>query len=699
MFNFLKLNPSGSSLRWLQWVAILIAVGLFAALSLLVTVLFPWEKHHAEYALVWINGIAALLAVVIAPYLLRSFERMQQRAERQNSELRTQHAIDRAINAQFDLRDILQVAVAEATRALDADLGALALWREGRGAQMEERVIYGVTEAMQTLLGGLLDERLRDLARAGRTERHTDLDRAWQTDRLSSSLKLRNLIAVPVSYQDRPLGLLLLANRGGALAPGQGFTADDAALLEAVAGTVAVAIQNARFVREARRRGEMLRALVAHTGAAIADQSDPPRLMRLFAESAANLLGCPRVAVYAHDDTNDLFVPLAAVDHRTGQGDSSLSHFAAQPLPAGFVLLGLRADGRPDAEPRTYAQTQTALVLPQGSGDFLAGPGTVFLLTARDRRCLGLLVFGDLPGGQEVAEFALALAAQAGVTLENAHLFSEMSQLYRREKRIAGKLQENLLPDIPARAGGFEFAKEYRAALGEAEIGGDFLDLFPLGENRVGIVMADVSGKGLQAAVQTAAVKYTLRAFAHRHPDAPGRVLSLVNDVLCSGMSARDGFITLFYGSLDTGTGELTWANAGHEPPLLRRADGGDAALPLEADDGMALGVLPGVPYEDHALVMAPGDLLLLYTDGVTESRDPDGDFLGLGGLQRLLPPVGLPADTSLARLVARLRDFSADTQRDDIAMLLLRRTMETPPIIHLAPPRMGVSPATLYKD
>jgi serine phosphatase RsbU (regulator of sigma subunit) len=672
-FNFPKLSPAASSLRWLQWVAILIAVGLFGALSLLITVLFPWQQHHAESALVWINGIAALLAIVIAPYLLRTFEQMQQNAERDNSELRTQHAIDRAINAQYDLNAILQVAVTEATRALDADMGALVLWREGRTTQIEARVVFGITEAMQTTLGGLLNERLRALARTGAIMRQTDLDGSWQNDQLNSSLKLRNLVAVPVSYQERSLGLLMLGNRSGALAPGQGFSADDVALLEAVAGTVAVAIQNARFVRESRRRGTMLRALVAHTGAAIADQSDTAGLMRLFAESAATILGCSRVAVYSHDDTNDLLVPLAAVDHRTGQGESAIAHFAAQPLPAGFVLLSLRADGRPDTEPRVFTQTQSALVLPQGSGDFLAGPGTVFLLTARDRRCLGILVFGDLPSGEEVAEFALALAAQAGVTLENAHLFSEMSHLYQREKRIAGKLQENLLPDIPARAGGFEFAKEYRAALGEAEIGGDFLDLFPLGPDRVGFVMADVSGKGLQAAVQTAAVKYTLRAFAHQHPCAPGQVLALVNEVLCSAMSVHDGFITLFFGSLNTETGELTWASAGHEPPLLRRADG-EAILKLQADDGMVLGALPGIVYEDHTLVLGSNDLMLLYTDGVTEARDPHGDFLGLDGLLRLLPAAGQPATSALTRLTARLRDFSADTQRDDIAMLLVRR-------------------------
>ena len=116
--------------------------------------------------------------------------------------------------------------------------------------------------------------------------------------------------------------------------------------------------------------------------------------------------------------------------------------------------------------------------------------------------------------------------------------------------------------------------------------------------------------------MQTAAVKYTLRAFAHDMPGEPGRVLTHVNNVVCGEMSSLDGFITLFYGVLDTRTGELIYANAGHEPPLLRRAADGDI-VPLDGTDGMVLGCLPGLPYDERTLTLAPGDFLLLYTDGV----------------------------------------------------------------------------------
>ena len=152
--------------------------------------------------------------------------------------------------------------------------------------------------------------------------------------------------------------------------------------------------------------------------------------MQLFVQAAAHILGCPRVAVYSHEARR---TTCSCRWRRPTRGPSRgspwLPRFQSQMLPAQFVLLGLRAEGKPDAEPHVYAQTQAALLLTPGSGDFLAGPGVVFVLCAHDRRVLGLLCLGDVPAGQEVAEFAQALAAQAAVTLENAQLFSDLEVL------------------------------------------------------------------------------------------------------------------------------------------------------------------------------------------------------------------------------------------------------------------------------
>ena len=180
--------------------------------------------------------------------------------------------------------------------------------------------------------------------------------------------------------------------------------------------------------------------------------------------------------------------------------------------------------------------------------------------------------------------------------MENARLFSELHTLYTREKRIAETMQRSLLPVTPQVAGVFEFAHIYQAGLDESVIGGDFLDLIRLSPTRMGVVIADVSGKGLRAAVQTAMIKYTLRAFAQEEPLNPGSVLSRVNDVFCADASGLQGFVTLFYGVLNVTTGEFCYACGGHETPLLCGADG--QVTPLEIGDGIALGCQASMRFE-----------------------------------------------------------------------------------------------------
>lgn len=688
MINFLGGQTKGGNQRWLLWLSVLAGVLTFSLLNLLLMLLLPGVSAgggrraaaNPTRAMMLINGLAAVLAIVITPYLLRIFDNMQQRVTRQNNELRSLHAIDTTISAELNLETILTVAVRELTLAVDGEFGAMWLFDEGGQKSPLAASFYNIPPLVQTLMRERFGEGASGfVARTGAPVRRQDLERTWNTDRVASTLKARNTVAIPIRWQDRVLGVFTVGNRGGALAVGDGFTAEDEELLVAISTTIGVAIQNARLYAETQRRGEMLRALVSRTGEAIEASSDMPRLMQILADEAARILNTPRIAVYVHDGLKEQFVPLAAHDELTDDNAPSLPQFFDQPIPTDLVRqsLGEVADaGREGAPLRALDNVSQALGLPPGQVAFLDGPGAVFVLRARDRRGIGLLCLrerGPRPLSSEIAAFARALAAQASVALENAQLGEQLRAAADRDRNIAETFQRSMLPNVPPRVGGFEFAHKYQAALAESDLGGDFFDLFLLDKDRVGIVMADVSGKGLNAAVQTAMVKYTLRGFALENADAPGKALECVNDVLCSGMSNYEGFVTLFYGVLHTQTGELVCVNAGHEPPLMR-SDAGPSVGTVDSGDGMALGCLGGVPYEEKRIQMQPGDRLLLHTDGLTEARSPSGEFLTQEGVKQFLLAQTGQADDDVENIYEEARAYAGDALRDDVAMLLLYR-------------------------
>ena len=680
-FSFTQLTGSRAGL-----LPALIGILLFSLVSLLLTVVLP---THSTHAAVILDISATLFAIVLAPFVMRTVDQMQQRVTRQNNELRSLHAIDKAISGTLDLQTILTVAVKEVTLSVDGEFGALWLLAEDGGwAKPAASAFYNLTPGMQIALTERMGTGVPDLARrTGVTHRGHGLDDTWKTDRAAAALKMRSEIVVPITQGETVLGLVQVGNRGGSLSPLSGFSEEDEKLLGDIGATISIAVQHAQLYQKTLRRDEILRGLIARTGDAIAASSDTPLLMQILADDAARILGCRRVAIYAYEEAGKRFVPLAAHEDgserdESGKGRALLHSFHDQPLMCGVEDLPAALTAGPTTAgelPSRYVQNApTALGLDIKEALFLNSPGYVFVLRSRDRRGIGLLCLLDTAPylrQPDAAGFARALAAQASVTLENARLFSELEALYNRERLIAGQFQQSLLPTVQddEQVDAIQFAHKYQAALDESYIGGDFFDLFSLGEHTQGVVMADVSGKGLKAAVQTAMLKYTLRGFALEDPDSPARVLARVNDVLCSPMSSHDGFVTLFYGVLDTRTGELTYANAGHEPPLLRMAGGG-AVCPLPDCDGLALGAMSGVPYEECRTALAPGDLLLLYTDGLTEARADDGSFLELEGLTALLPRTDVSATECIRAVYSGVSAFAGDVRRDDVAMLALRR-------------------------
>jgi serine phosphatase RsbU (regulator of sigma subunit)/CHASE1-domain containing sensor protein/anti-sigma regulatory factor (Ser/Thr protein kinase) len=255
--------------------------------------------------------------------------------------------------------------------------------------------------------------------------------------------------------------------------------------------------------------------------------------------------------------------------------------------------------------------------------------------------------------------------------LEEAN--EELESFYysvEQELGTARSIQHALLPKDLPKLEGWKIAYHYQPA---REVGGDFYDFLRLDDGRVGLVIGDVSGKGIAAALVMANTQSVLRAVARRGNVAPGQVLAEANEVLYAYIPSGT-FVTCFYGVLDLENGRLVYANAGHDPPYSQR--GGDAQE-LRAR-GMPLGLMPDMPYEEKEAVLAASDDLLLYSDGLVEAHDTKGDMFGFPRLRRLIMAQSTGSGEELIDvLLAELTSFTGTDaeQEDDITLVTLERS------------------------
>ncbi len=238
---------------------------------------------------------------------------------------------------------------------------------------------------------------------------------------------------------------------------------------------------------------------------------------------------------------------------------------------------------------------------------------------------------------------------------ETARLLAERSDMFRQ--------LQTALVHVPKELPGIAIGHVYRSATKEAEVGGDFYDVFEAMDGRIGVLIGDVSGHGIEAARIATLVKDTVYAFAYQSR-RPHLVLYKTNQVLLQ--KGQPGFVTAFLGFLDHNTGALKYASAGHPPPLVAASG---AQVFLESS-GLPLGVFPHAYYQDRATTLAPGSILLLYTDGVTDARRGQDRFGEEGLVQSVSEVATLEAKTLPSLVLADALRFSGQRLDDDVALL-----------------------------
>jgi sigma-B regulation protein RsbU (phosphoserine phosphatase) len=244
----------------------------------------------------------------------------------------------------------------------------------------------------------------------------------------------------------------------------------------------------------------------------------------------------------------------------------------------------------------------------------------------------------------------------------------EQEQL-RHDLALAAEVQRRLLPAQPPVCTAASFAA---FTLPARTVGGDYYDFLDLADGRIGIAIADIAGKGIPAALLMAAVQASLRVMAGER-DLPASKLAAQMNRLLYGSTATSSYATFFYMQLDLPNRRLRYVNAGHNPPFLVRRVGEGVTITGLTAGGTVLGLFPDVEYEDGDIDLRTGDLLVAYTDGVTEARNADGEEFGEERLTDFLrAAVGAPVEEVASTLTDRIREWvAAAEQYDDVTFVI----------------------------
>lgn len=333
------------------------------------------------------------------------------------------------------------------------------------------------------------------------------------------------------------------------------------------------------------------------------------------------------------------------------------------------TMAGLELNAQEARHLMLAAQTKEPVAVDEAYRDARVDREFVKKLGIRSLLVLPLILREDVIGAMSFhyhssavpfAEIEIDFASKVGTAVS---LAIENARLYETERAISNTLQEALLT-IPEEIPGVGFGQLYRSATESAKVGGDFYDLIELEHDRVGILIGDVSGKGLEAATTTSFIKNTIKVYAYEDI-SPASVIAKANEAF-RRTSTRAAFATVFFGVLDIKTGILSYCSAGHPPAILRKRT---SEIVLLSTRSPFIGVFTGLNYVEQIEMLEKGDILFLYTDGATEARR-EGEFFGEHRLVKCLQECSMPVKEVPKLVFDEIMSFTGGRLLDDIALL-----------------------------
>jgi serine phosphatase RsbU (regulator of sigma subunit) len=573
--------------------------------------------------------------------------------------------------AELSVSHTLETAVERVAELLGVDRVAVYL-RGARDGELEEAASRSLAGPHARVASGLLDVALGP-SREGAVLEIPDVARDPRLAAAAAAARetgVGSALAVPLMARGEVVGLL------AAYPYGRPETGEhETALLAALAGQLAVAVQNAQLHEQATRLGEEREAALAAERAAARQIRALYEVSRSFAQSlrldetlgalartVVEVLDLDAAVVRMPDERREQLVP-HAVHIREAPFAAAVRTILMQPVPFGQRnVQRLFRDRRAFRLGRGRGEQFLPALVPFLEKGWTAAVVPVALPT---EVVASLGVFSFRPGSpvsQETVDAATALAAQAALAIDNA-------RLYQQQKQFADTMQRSLLPRSRPVIAGLEVGEVYEPSA-RVDVGGDVYDFLVLEDGRLAVVLGDVTGHGVDATADMAMAKFVFRSLAREHPE-PADFLASANDVICSEIGPGK-FISMSYVVVDGATGKVAGASAGHPAPRIVLPD--SSARPLEAH-GLVLGIDGGQEYAESHAELPSGASLVLYTDGVIEARR-NGELYGDERLDALLAARHeLPARTLAAAVAEDAREFAGGDLSDDLAVVVIRRT------------------------
>ncbi|MBA3364516.1 MAG: SpoIIE family protein phosphatase [Actinobacteria bacterium] len=479
-------------------------------------------------------------------------------------------------------------------------------------------------------------------------------------------------LGVPLVARDDVIGLLAVYPRRR-----RGLTANESALVRALAAQLAVAVENARLHEQAKQLGSELEQALASERQAARQLGTLYEISRSFAQSLsleATLEAVARSVVESFD------LDAAVIRMRDERGESLVTraiHVADPRLhePVRAILSRSQPMSAPPVQ-RLLETAQPLLLDPERAGEldtshnllapFLEQGSTAGIIPiATSAEVLATLTLLSLDPSRrittETVGSALSVARQAALAIDNA-------RLYHQQKDFADTMQRSLLPRSRPRLEGLELGDVYESSA-RVDVGGDVYDYMVLPDGRLAVVLGDVTGHGIEATADMAMAKFVFRSLVREHPDA-SNFLASANEVVLGEVPVGK-FVTMVYMTIDGTSGEVACSCAGHPPPRLVRPDGSVAAL---GHGGLPLGIESEQTYPQDRAVLSPHSSIVLYTDGLIEARR-DGELYGVERLDQLLEAKwDLPAPELARAVVDDCRTFSGGDLTDDCAVVVIKR-------------------------